>query len=56
MSPTSAEKRKLAPLATPTDLKSNAIQDISAVLAALLADVFAPVSYTHLTLPTNREV
>ena len=41
MSPTAAEKRKLAPLATPTDLKSNAIQDISAALAALLADVFA---------------
>ncbi|KRB58698.1 DNA starvation/stationary phase protection protein [Rhizobium sp. Root708] len=41
MSPTAVEKRKVAPLATPTDLKSNAIQDISGALAALLADVFA---------------
>src|SRR6478735_9699590 len=41
MSPTAAEKRKLAPLATPTDLKGNAIQDISGALAALLADTFA---------------
>jgi starvation-inducible DNA-binding protein len=31
----------MAPLATPTDLKSNAIQDISGALAALLADTFA---------------
>ncbi len=30
-----------APLATPTDLKSNAIKDISGALNALLADVFA---------------
>jgi starvation-inducible DNA-binding protein len=29
-----------APLATPTDLKSNAIKDISGALNALLADVF----------------
>ena len=29
------------PLATPTDLKSNAIKDISGALNALLADVFA---------------
>jgi starvation-inducible DNA-binding protein len=42
MSPTTpAEKRKTAALATPTDLKSNAIQDISGALAALLADTFA---------------
>ena len=27
-----------------------------AYLAAVLADTLAPVSYTHLTLPTNREV
>ena len=26
------------------------------LLVAGLARVFAPVSYTHLTLPTNREV
>ncbi len=41
MSPTAVEKRRMAPLATPTDLKGNAIQDISGALAALLADVFA---------------
>jgi starvation-inducible DNA-binding protein len=38
---TPVEKRKTAALATPTDLKSNAIQDISGALAALLADTFA---------------
>jgi starvation-inducible DNA-binding protein len=31
---------RTAPLATPTDLKSNAIKDISGALNALLADVF----------------
>jgi starvation-inducible DNA-binding protein len=41
MSPTAVEKRRTAPLATPTDLKGNAIQDISGALAALLADTFA---------------
>jgi starvation-inducible DNA-binding protein len=41
MSPNAVEKRKIAPLATPTDLKGNAIQDISGALAALLADTFA---------------
>ena len=25
-------------------------------LSRLLADTYTPVSYTHLTLPTNREV
>jgi starvation-inducible DNA-binding protein len=35
-----AERRK-APLATPTDLKSNAVRDVSAALNALLADTFA---------------
>ena len=38
---TPVEKRKTAALATPTDLKSNAIQDISGALTALLADTFA---------------
>lgn len=41
MSPTSAENRRRAPLATPSGLPSNAITDISAALTALLADVFA---------------
>jgi starvation-inducible DNA-binding protein len=35
------ESSLTAPLATPTDLKSNAIKDISGALNALLADVFA---------------
>jgi starvation-inducible DNA-binding protein len=33
--------RRAAPLATPTDLKSEATRDISAALNSLLADVFA---------------
>jgi starvation-inducible DNA-binding protein len=33
--------RRKAPLETPTDLKSNAVRDLSAALTALLADVFA---------------
>jgi starvation-inducible DNA-binding protein len=35
-----AERRK-APLATPTDLKSNAVRDVTAALNVLLADTFA---------------
>jgi len=35
-----AERRK-APLATPTDLKSNAVRDLSGALTTLLADTFA---------------
>jgi len=35
-----AERRK-APLDTPTDLKSNAVRDVSAALNTLLADTFA---------------
>jgi starvation-inducible DNA-binding protein len=35
-----AERRK-APLATPTDLKSNAVRDLSGALNALVADTFA---------------
>ena len=38
--PTTQERRK-APLATPTDLKSNAIKDLAGALNALVADVFA---------------
>lgn len=34
-------KRKTAPLATPTDLGSNAVKDIAGALTALLADTFA---------------
>ena len=33
--------RRKAPLATPTDLKSNAVRDVSAALNQLLADTFA---------------
>ncbi|NKK66028.1 DNA starvation/stationary phase protection protein [Rhizobium leguminosarum bv. viciae] len=40
MSPTQAEKTRLAPLKTRSDLPTNAITDISAALTALLADVF----------------
>ena len=36
-----AKERRKAPLATPTDLGSNASRDISGALNALLADVFA---------------
>ena len=36
-----AEKLRKSPMATPTDLGSNATADISAALAALLADAFA---------------
>lgn len=41
MSMKDAEARRRAPLDTPTDLKSNAVQDISGALTALLADTFA---------------
>jgi starvation-inducible DNA-binding protein len=36
-----AQERRKAPLATPTDLKSNATKDISGALNALVADVYA---------------
>jgi len=36
-----AKSRRLAPLDTPTDLKRNAVTDISGALNILLADVFA---------------
>src|SRR5215468_8672017 len=35
------KSRRKAPLVTPTDLPSNAVQDISGALNTLLADVFA---------------
>jgi starvation-inducible DNA-binding protein len=37
----SLTSRRLAPLATPTDLRSQATKDIAGALTALLADVFA---------------
>jgi starvation-inducible DNA-binding protein len=36
-----AKARRMAPLGTPTDLPSNATQDISGALTTLLADMFA---------------
>src|ERR1700682_5863561 len=36
-----AKSRRMAPLGTPSNLASNAVQDISGALTILLADVFA---------------
>src|SRR6202165_4055481 len=36
-----AKVLRMAPLNTPTDLKSNAVRDISGALTTLLADMFA---------------
>jgi starvation-inducible DNA-binding protein len=41
MATTDAKARRMAPLDTPTDLKSNAVRDISGALNILLADMFA---------------
>ena len=41
MKPNDEKSRRKAPLVTPTDLPSNAVQDISGALNILLADVFA---------------
>src|SRR6058998_174381 len=41
MNSTIARERRLAPLDTPSDLKPNAVKDLSATLTTLLADVFA---------------
>jgi starvation-inducible DNA-binding protein len=41
MNTAEAKLRRLAPLDTPTDLKRNAVTDISGALNILLADVFA---------------
>ncbi len=38
---TDVAARRKAPLATPTDLKSNAVRDLSGALNALVADTFA---------------
>ncbi len=38
---TNVAARRKAPLATPTDLKSNAVRDLSGALNALVADTFA---------------
>jgi starvation-inducible DNA-binding protein len=52
--------RRKAPLETPTDLKSNAVRDLSAALTALPADVFAPYVKTknfhwHMSGPHFRD-
>ena len=41
MNPREARELRLAPLETPTDLRSEAVRDISAALTKLLADMFA---------------
>ena len=41
MKPGNAQQRRKAPLTTPSDLKSNAIKDLTGALNALCADVFA---------------
>jgi starvation-inducible DNA-binding protein len=41
MSHNEATTRRTAPLATPTNLASNAVQDLSGALTTLLADMFA---------------
>jgi starvation-inducible DNA-binding protein len=41
MGPRDAKTLRIAPLETPTDLKPNAVRDISGALAILLADMFA---------------
>src|SRR5262245_61815828 len=41
MDATDAKTRRKAPLATPTNLAANAVQDLSGALTALLADMFA---------------
>lgn len=41
MASTDAKTRRMAPLATPTNLASNAVQDLSGALTILLADMFA---------------
>jgi hypothetical protein len=41
MSRNEAMTRRTAPLATPTNLASNAVQDLSGALTTLLADMFA---------------
>src|SRR5438093_1289550 len=40
MNPNDAKSRRTAPLATPTDLKPNAVRDLAGALNILLADMF----------------
>ena len=40
----------------PNSLIKLSVTLLLGALALISIDVFAPVSYTHLTLPTNREV
>ena len=52
--------RRKAPLETPTDLKSNAVKDISAALTSMLADTFALYGKTknfpwHMSGPHFRD-
>jgi starvation-inducible DNA-binding protein len=54
------KSRRIAPLKTPTDLGSNATQDIAAAFTTLLADVFALYLKTknfhwHVSGPTFRD-
>ncbi len=54
------KKRRLAPLATPTSLPSNAVADLAAAMTALLADVFTLYIKTknfhwHLSGPHFRD-
>ena len=40
----------------PCDIESDKMDELVQQLVALTGGMTAPVSYTHLTLPTNREV
>ena len=42
--------------AQPSEAESEEIDRIQGDIDGLVARIYAPVSYTHLTLPTNREV
>ncbi|MDI7864772.1 DNA starvation/stationary phase protection protein [Rhizobiaceae bacterium n13] len=60
MNAKSAKERRRAPLATPSDLQSNATSDIAAALTALLADMFAIYLKTknfhwHMSGPNFRD-
>jgi DNA-binding ferritin-like protein len=61
MARTEAKTRRMAPLATPTNLASNAVQDLSGALTILLADMFALYVKTknfhwHVSGPHFRDV
>src|ERR1700693_5113127 len=60
MTTTDAKARRKAALDTPTDLKSNAVRDISGALNILLADMFALYLQTknfhwHVSGPHSRD-